>query len=166
MTDTIQTSLMDIHPDELLDLIQDIPTLPAIHQTLCTKMRDSQGNVAEIADIIAQEPALTAGILQFVNTAFCGNTSSVKTISRAVVILGFRAVRSAAVAISVFDYFHDEQSSDILARHIRDRVKDGVVRVNSPNVASLFIEQLTNCCHSALPLAVLFEGFANGIPDL
>jgi len=111
VTDTIQTSLMDIQADELVDLIQDIPTLPAIHQTLCTKMRDSQGNLPEIADIIAQEPALTARILQFVNAAFCRNTSSVKTISRAVVILGFRAVRSAALAISVFDYFHDEQSS-------------------------------------------------------
>ena len=111
MTGTIQTSLMDIQPGELVDLIQDIPTLPVIHQTLCAKMRDPQVNVPEIADIITQDPALTAKILQLVNAAFYGNTGSVKTISRAVVILGFRAVRSAALAISVFDYFHDEQSS-------------------------------------------------------
>lgn len=111
MTEMTQTSLMDIQPDELNGLIQDIPTLPALHQTLCARMQDAGVNVPEIADIIAQDPSLTAKILQLVNAAFYGGAGEVKTISRAVVILGFRAVRSATLAIGVCDYFHDEKSA-------------------------------------------------------
>ncbi len=41
-----------------------------------------------------------------------GYSKQIKTISRAVVILGFRAVRGAAMASGVFDYFKDEESSE------------------------------------------------------
>jgi putative nucleotidyltransferase with HDIG domain len=76
-------------------------------------MQDPDVNVPEIAEVITKDQSLSARILHLVNSAFYGYSKEIKTISRAVVILGFQAVRSAALAISVFDYFQDEESQNI-----------------------------------------------------
>ena len=104
----LNKSLMDVHPRELAGMVKDIPTLPVIYQQLFQIMQDPEFSVPHVSDLIAQDQALSAKILHLVNSAFYGYNKQIKTISRAVVILGFRAVRSAALAISVFDYFKDE----------------------------------------------------------
>ncbi len=114
MSTKITSSLLDIHPRELKGIIKEIPTLPLIYQELFRKMQNPEVSVPEIAEIISQDQALTVKILHLVNSAFYGFSKQIKTISRAVVILGFKAVRSAALAISVFDYFKDESSTEEL----------------------------------------------------
>jgi len=109
----LDKSLMDIHPRELKGMVKDIPTLPVIYQELFKMMQDPNVAVPQIAEIITQDQSLSAKILHLVNSAFYGYSKEIKTISRAVVILGFRAVRSAALAISVFEYFEDEESAQI-----------------------------------------------------
>jgi len=109
---TVNASLLDIHPRDLKKIIKDIPTLPLIYQELFRMMQDPDASVPAIADLITQDQALTAKILHLVNSAFYGYNKQIKTISRAVVILGFKAVRNAAMAISVFDYFKDESSTE------------------------------------------------------
>ncbi len=111
MTVKHDRSLMDLHPRELKGLVGEIPTLPVIYQELFRKMQDPDVAVPEIAEIISLDQALAIKVLHLVNSAFYGHSKQIKTISRAVVILGFQAVRSAALAISVFDYFKDEESS-------------------------------------------------------
>lgn len=101
----ITRSLRDIHPGELKGLVKEIPTLPAIYQQLFRMMQNPDISVPQVAEVIAKDQALTAKILHLVNSAFCGLKREIRTISRAVVILGFAAVRDAALAISVFDYF-------------------------------------------------------------
>ncbi|MFT5316572.1 MAG: putative nucleotidyltransferase with HDIG domain [Candidatus Krumholzibacteriia bacterium] len=113
MSSVLDKSLMDIHPREFKGIIKDVPTLPVIFQTLFQKMQDPQVTVTEVAEIITQDQALTTRILSLVNSAFYSYSKEIKTISRAVVILGFQAVRSAALAVSVFDYFEDEESSAV-----------------------------------------------------
>ncbi len=110
MATTEFKSLMDLHPRELKGIITEIPTLPVIYQELFQKMQDPDVSVPLVAEIITKDQALTAKILHLVNSAFYGYSRRIETISRAVVILGFQAVRSAALAISVFDYFKSEDS--------------------------------------------------------
>lgn len=113
MSKAIAKSLLDIHPRELKGIVQDIPTLPVIYQELFRMMQDPDVSVPEIAEIITKDQALSVKILHLVNSAFYGYSKEIKTISRAVVILGFQAVRSAALAISVFEYFGEEDSQKI-----------------------------------------------------
>lgn len=98
-------SLMDLRPEELKGIIGDIPTLPTIYQELSRRMHDPEVCLPAMTDVIAQDPVLSAKILHLVNAAFYAQGDHVKTISRAVVILGFQAVRSAALAVSVLEYF-------------------------------------------------------------
>ena len=110
-TTVLKKSLLDIHPRELKGMMVDIPTLPVVYQELFRKMQDPQVAVPEIAEVITQDQALSAKILHLVNSAFYGYKGEITTIARAVVILGFQAVRGAALASSVFEYFKDEQST-------------------------------------------------------
>lgn len=114
MSNAVKHSLMDLHPRDLKEIIKDIPTLPLIYQEVFRMMQDPDTSVPAIAEVIAQDQALSAKILHLVNSAFYGYSKQIRTISRAVVILGFQAVRNAALAISVFDYFKNENSSDEL----------------------------------------------------
>ena len=98
MSTVLEKSLLDIHPRELKGMVNDIPTLPAIYQKLFDKLQDPDVSVPEIAEIITQDQALSAKILHLVNSALYGSGTKTMTISRAVVILGFRAVRGAAMA--------------------------------------------------------------------
>ena len=113
MSTLLTKSLMDVHPRELKGMVKEIPTLPIIYQELFKMMQSPHVAVPEIADIIAKDQSLSTKILHLVNSAFYGYSKEIKTISRAVVILGFRAVRSAALAISVFEYFSGEDSNQI-----------------------------------------------------
>lgn len=113
MATIAEKSLLDIQPRELKGIIKEIPTLPLVYQELFQKMQDPKVSVPQVADIISQDQALTTKILHLVNSAFYGYSKQIKTIGRAVVILGFHAVRSAALAISVFDYFDGEDNNQI-----------------------------------------------------
>lgn len=113
MSNIVTKSLMDVHPRELKGIVQEIPTLPVIYQELFQMMQNPDVSVPQVAELISQDQALTAKILHLVNSAFYGYQNEIKTISRAVVVLGFQAVRSAALAISVFDYFDGEDSHQI-----------------------------------------------------
>jgi putative nucleotidyltransferase with HDIG domain len=111
VSNVLTKSLMDVHPRELKGMVKDIPTLPVIYQELFKMMQDPNVTVPEIAEVITKDQSLSTKILHLVNSAFYGYSKQIKTISRAVVILGFRAVRSAALAISVFEYFEGDADS-------------------------------------------------------
>jgi putative nucleotidyltransferase with HDIG domain len=108
---TPHKSLMDIHPRELKQFVGDLPTLPVVFQELFSRMQDPDTDVATLAEVISKDPALTAKILKLVNSAFYGHPAQITTISRAVIIMGFQAVRSAALAVSVFERFKDLESA-------------------------------------------------------
>ena len=96
------------------DIVREIPTLPVIYQQLFQKMQDPDVTIANLAEIISNDQALTAKLLHLVNSAFYGYRKQIRTISRALVVLGFRAVRNAALALSIFDQFKGEDSTEKL----------------------------------------------------
>lgn len=108
---TKQKSLMDIHPRELKEFVGDLPTLPIVFQELFERMQDPDAQVSELSEIIAKDQALTAKILKLVNSAFYGHASQISTINRAVIIMGFQAVRSAALGVSVVEHFKGLESA-------------------------------------------------------
>src|SRR5947208_1896532 len=66
------------------------------------KAGSEQSSARDIAEIIESDPSLTARILQLVHRADSGVRGDVTNVERAVVLLGFEAVRSAVLAITVF----------------------------------------------------------------
>jgi putative nucleotidyltransferase with HDIG domain len=105
-------SLREVHPRELKEIVREIPTLPVIYQQLFQMMQDPDVTIANLAGVISKDQALTAKLLHLVNSAFYGYNKEIRTISRALVVLGFRAVRNAALALSIFDQFKGEDSHE------------------------------------------------------
>ena len=101
---TATLSLKTIHPRDLKLVVKEVPTLPIVYQQLFSKMSNPNVSVPQLAEVVSRDQALATKILKLVNSAFYGYKKEINTISRAMVILGFRTVRNAALAISVFDY--------------------------------------------------------------
>jgi putative nucleotidyltransferase with HDIG domain len=108
----ITKSLREVHPRELKKLVKEIPTLPTIYQQLFQMLQDPNVEVSEIAEVISKDQSLAAKVLHLVNSAFYAKNEKINTISRAVVILGFQAVRTATLATGVFDYFEGENEKE------------------------------------------------------
>jgi len=106
-------SLKNIHPRDLKLVVKEIPTLPIVYQQLFSKMSNPNVSVPQLADIVSKDQSLAAKVLKLVNSAFYGYKKEITTISRAMVILGFRTVRNAALAISVFDYVSGTADDDM-----------------------------------------------------
>ena len=70
---------------------------------------DEQSSVQEIVSLIGSDAALTARILQLVHRADSPVRAETTTLERAVVLLGFESLRSAVLAVSVFETFHSAQ---------------------------------------------------------
>jgi HD-like signal output (HDOD) protein len=85
---------------------------PALSNTISTINRvagsDDEGSAA-LSNTILKDFALTNKLLRLVNTAFFGQYGgSISTVSRAVVILGFDRIRSAAMTLMLMEHLQNK----------------------------------------------------------
>ncbi|RNE94237.1 HDOD domain-containing protein [Marichromatium sp. AB32] len=83
--------------------VGELPPAPAAAVKLLRLTNDESSDIAAISRVIETEPALTAKVLQVVNSAFYGFPRRIRSISRAVTLLGFSAVRQAALHALFFE---------------------------------------------------------------
>ena len=99
MSEQLQAKRVEL----ILQQLDQLPTLPAVAMRVLEVTGNSESSMAEVAQAISADPALTARILQLVHRADLGVGQEITSIDRAVVLLGFEAVRSAVLAASVFE---------------------------------------------------------------
>jgi len=92
----------------ILQQLEDLPTLPAVAIRVLEATGSDESSAADVVRLITSDPALTTRILQLVHRADVGVRGQVTGIERAVSLLGFEAVRSAVLAVSVFQTFAEE----------------------------------------------------------
>jgi len=94
--------------------IKDLYTLP---QTLIEVLRITESPDASAHDlsrIILCDAPITARLLRMANSVIYGRSGKVNTVQQAVVILGFRAVKSVVLSTSVYDVFGKEVGGNAL----------------------------------------------------
>src|SRR5690349_10457365 len=89
----------------ILQQLEDLPTLPAVAVRVLEATADEGSSAKQVVELISSDVALTTRILQLVHRADSGVRGEVNSIERAVVLLGFDAVRSAVLAVSIFQTF-------------------------------------------------------------
>src|SRR3954465_7988136 len=89
----------------ILQQLQQLPTLPSVAVKVMEVTGRDDSTAQEVVQLIAADQSLTAKILQLVHRASAGVRGEVNSVERAVVLLGFEAVRSAVLAVSVFQTF-------------------------------------------------------------
>jgi len=91
--------------------IKELPTLPQVAVTLMDLLDDPGTGAPEINRVMARDPALASKILKLVNSAYYGLSNRVSSLNQAIVILGFKTVKSVALSASVIGLFKGRSDS-------------------------------------------------------
>ncbi len=97
----------------ILRQIDQLPTLPAVATKLLSITSSEDSNAADVTRLIQSDPSLTAKVLSLCKTADKGVRSDVLTIDRAVVLLGFSAIRNAVLSVKVLEVFGGTRDGDL-----------------------------------------------------
>ena len=80
-------------------------TLPDLYIRLRAVIDDPDFYMGQVAEVIANDPAMTARVLKLVNSAFFGLPAKIDTVSRAVGMLGTQQIHDLVLASSVTETF-------------------------------------------------------------
>ncbi|HRI88385.1 MAG TPA: HDOD domain-containing protein, partial [Candidatus Hydrogenedentes bacterium] len=97
--------LTDLGVRERVWALDDVATLPSTLVRILSIVQDESATALDLAEVVASDQALTLKILGTVNSSYYGFHRQIRTISDAVVILGFDEVERLALAISVINMF-------------------------------------------------------------
>ncbi len=101
-----------------MQLAKDFPAFSRHILEINQKASASSANLtspAQLAGVILKDFSLTNKLLKLVNSAFYGNfAGSITTISKAVMVLGFKQVSLAASSLMLFDHLQNKTQSDEL----------------------------------------------------
>lgn len=88
-------------PQDLVGSAVKLVTLPDVYIRLQALLDDEDASMADVANLIAHDPGLTARLLRMVNSAFFDFAAKIETVSRAVGLLGTQQIHDLALATSV-----------------------------------------------------------------
>jgi putative nucleotidyltransferase with HDIG domain len=91
--------------DLILDQLDSLPTLPEVATQLLNLTASSRSDAKQVIDLIRADQSLTARILSVAARADTGLRPEARTISKAVLMLGFDTVRSIVMSIKVYEMF-------------------------------------------------------------
>jgi putative nucleotidyltransferase with HDIG domain len=92
-------------PEKIIARIEDLPTLPRTVLKITELVNDPKSSARDLSRIITDDQVLTARLLKLVNSSFYGFPQRISTVTNAIVLLGFDAIRSLLLTTSVFDLF-------------------------------------------------------------
>lgn len=85
--------------------VEDLPTLPRTVLRITELVNDPRASAKDLSIIITDDQVLTARLLKLVNSSFYGFPQRVSTVTGAIVLLGFDAIRNLLLTTSVLDLF-------------------------------------------------------------
>ncbi len=94
--------MAEIH-EAVIRKIRQLPPLPLAAQKLLQMVEDERSSASDLTRALKTDPALAAKVLHLSNSAFYGFSGKITTLSRAVVILGFSAVKNMAIGFATCD---------------------------------------------------------------
>jgi HD-like signal output (HDOD) protein len=88
---------------KIVGRVDRLPSIPAIFWELMEMVSRSDVGTAQIAAIVERDPAMTAKILQLVNSAYFGLAQHITSIQQALVYLGVDLVKGLTLTARVFE---------------------------------------------------------------
>lgn len=84
-----------------------LPTPPQLYLDMVKEIDSPNGDIGVVAELISQDVAMTAKVLQMVNSAFFGLPRNILKISEAVTFLGLDVIRALLLMTEVFSKTED-----------------------------------------------------------
>jgi HD-like signal output (HDOD) protein/ActR/RegA family two-component response regulator len=106
---------------QIINSIRTLPSVPRLYQQLLEQLQSETVSSQSIGKIISQDTAMTAKILQLVNSAFFGISEPVSSPQKAVAFLGINTIKSLALGIQIFSGYQNQSdfplSVDVVWKH-------------------------------------------------
>ena len=107
------TSLIEVLNSKMLaslvGSLQDLPSVPRAFAELRDALADPETSIERLVAIVEQDVAISAKVLQLVNSAFFGVTREVSDIRTAVSYLGFSILQNLVLSLEAFRCFHPKK---------------------------------------------------------
>ena len=129
-----------LHDDgarEALGALDVLPSLPGVCAELTALLRDADVSIAAISEVLEKDPAMTAKLLQLVNSSFFGLRRTVFKVGDAVRMVGVELIKNLVMSFGILrvfktrakqfslDAFQDHAVAvATLARHVSPRRED------------------------------------------
>ena len=92
----------------ILRQVEAVPTLPEVATRLLRLTTSSEAQTDDIINLIRADQSLTARLLSLASRGDTSLRKEARTVGKAVLMLGYEAVRSAVLSIKVFEMFGQE----------------------------------------------------------
>ncbi len=92
---------------ELVEHSAQLASFPDIYYQIVKVLNDTKSSASHLAQVVGNDPGLSATLLKMVNSAFYGLPSKVSSITRAIALIGGNELSTLAMGISVIRYFKD-----------------------------------------------------------
>ena len=100
-----QNALLTILTERINNDTLILPTLPAIALKVRKAADDPDINLHAMADVIAQDPSLSARMIKISNSAYLGRTVKVSSVGQAVLRIGLRQIKNISTALAMGQLF-------------------------------------------------------------
>lgn len=149
-----------------------LPTLPEVALRVRDAVESEKSSAGQVADIVATDAALSARLLQVVNSPLYRGRNPIDNLQLGVARLGTKLVRSLVVSLIMQQIF--QATSDLLDKHFRQLWEESVQvaaisRVLAQNLKHLDKDQalLAGLIHNigALPILTMAEKHSDLIDD-
>jgi HD-like signal output (HDOD) protein len=97
--------------EDIVDRIHTIPSLPEVVTQVVRLVNDPNSDARQINAIMMKDAAMAAKMLRMVNSVYYGLAEPVNDLEQAIVILGFKTIRSVALSISVLNMFQQQNAN-------------------------------------------------------
>jgi len=96
----------------IVSSMEAIPTLPHMFFEITGELEKEEASMKKIGEMISRDPAMTAKILQIVNSSFFSLPRTIKSPAEAVNLLGLDTVTSLVLTLEIFSKF-DRQKLEV-----------------------------------------------------
>lgn len=129
----------------LVAKLKHLPSLPTIYLQLVRLMNDPSASMQEVGNLIASDMAMTAKVLQIVNSSFFGLARHIHDPSEAASYLGIYTVKALVLAADVFAQYEKRPARDfsasVAARHSQQVGSAARAIAQTQNATPLKVDQ-------------------------
>lgn len=99
------------HLNNIIMTTRDLPAMPQVASKVLELSSDPNTSAQQLQQIIADDQAMTARILKIANSAMYSCSRKVKTLTEAIVMLGFNSIRSLVVTSAARNLYNTRKST-------------------------------------------------------
>lgn len=88
---------------QITTTVKNLPSIPRLAAMLIEEMNSPEPSIKKVAAIMSSDLAMTAKVMQLVNSAFFGLPQKVKNVQQATALLGIETLKALTIYVHAFD---------------------------------------------------------------